>query len=286
MVDRIKIGDFLRNLRNEKDLTQEELAEKFGVSSRSVSRWENGNTMPELGILLELADFYDVDIKEIIDGERKSEIMEKETKDTLTKVADYAKTEKKMTVRRKCVLTLISAFVTIAIVIGFVEFLRMPLFNVQGQEITVHSAYRYETEEGYKYFVLYSTPNYSRMQLNFSVEDATTLEMNVKKTLFAKTITDVPVTTDVAVYECGWTSNDNGGRDFSDFDKVTFAEKEIWNKVKNQNDSVPEYVLAYEDFEEKSGNTVAWIVEEDYLEALYSDGTSIKWDYNGNRMSE
>ena len=286
MVDRIKIGDFLRNLRNEKDLTQEELAEKFGVSSRSVSRWENGNTMPELGILLELADFYDVDIKEIIDGERKSEIMEKETKDTLTKVADYAKTEKKMTVRRKCVLTLISAFVTIAIVIGFVEFLRMPLFNVQGQEITVHSAYRYETEEGYKYFVLYSTPNYSRMQLNFSVEDATTLEMNVKKTLFAKTITDFPVTTDVAVYECGWTSNDNGGRDFSDFDKVTFAEKEIWNKVKNQNDSVPEYVLAYEDFEEKSGNTVAWIVEEDYLEALYSDGTSIKWDYNGNRMSE
>lgn len=286
MVDRIKIGDFLRNLRNEKDLTQEELAEKFGVSSRSVSRWENGNTMPELGILLELADFYDVDIKEIIDGERKSEIMEKETKDTLTKVADYAKTEKKMTVRRKCVLTLISAFVTIAIVIGFVEFLRMPLFNVQGQEITVHSAYRYETEEGYKYFVLYSTPNYSRMQLNFSVEDATTLEMNVKKTLFAKTITDVPVTTDVAVYECGWTSNDNGGRDFSDFDKVTFAEKEIWNKVKNQNDSVPEYVLAYEDFEENSGNTVAWIVEEDYLEALYSDGTSIKWDYNGNRMSE
>ena len=286
MVDRIKIGDFLRNLRNEKDLTQEELAEKFGVSSRSVSRWENGNTMPELGILLELADFYDVDIKEIIDGERKSEIMEKETKDTLTKVADYAKTEKKMTVRRKCVLTLISAVVAIAIVIGFVEFLRMPLFNVQGQEITVHSAYRYETEEGYKYFVLYSTPNYSRMQLNFSVEDATTLEMNVKKTLFAKTITDVPVTTDVAVYECGWTSNDNGGRDFSDFDKVTFAEKEIWNKVKNQNDSVPEYVLAYEDFEEKSGNTVAWIVEEDYLEALYSDGTSIKWDYNGNRMSE
>lgn len=286
MVDRIKIGDFLRNLRNEKDLTQEELAEKFGVSSRSVSRWENGNTMPELGILLELADFYDVDIKEIIDGERKSEIMEKETKDTLTKVADYAKTEKKMTVRRKCVLTLISAVVAIAIVIGFVEFLRMPLFNVQGQEITVHSAYRYETEEGYKYFVLYSTPNYSRMQLNFSVEDATTLEMNVKKTLFAKTITDVPVTTHVAVYECGWTSNDNGGRDFSDFDKVTFAEKEIWNKVKNQNDSVPEYVLAYEDFEENSGNTVAWIVEEDYLEALYSDGTSIKWDYNGNRMSE
>ena len=194
MVNRIKIGDFLRNLRNEKDLTQEELAEKFGVSSRSVSRWENGNTMPELGILVELAEFYGVDIKEIIDGERKSEIMKKETKDTLTKVADYAKTEKQLTVRRKCVLTLISAVIVIAIVIGFVEFIRMPLFNVQGHEITVHSAIRYETEEGYKYFVLYSTPNYSQMQLNFSVENDSILAMNVKKTLFAKTITDDPVT--------------------------------------------------------------------------------------------
>ena len=79
MIDQMKIGAFLRDLRKEKGLTQEELAEKFGVSSRSVSRWENGNTMPELGILVELAEYYEVDIKEVIDGERKSEAMEKET---------------------------------------------------------------------------------------------------------------------------------------------------------------------------------------------------------------
>ena len=45
-----------------------------GVSSGSVSRWENGITMSELGILVELADFYEVDIKELIDGERKVRI--------------------------------------------------------------------------------------------------------------------------------------------------------------------------------------------------------------------
>ena len=50
MIDQMKIGAFLRELRKKKELTQEQLAEKFGVSSRSVSRWENGNTMPELGI--------------------------------------------------------------------------------------------------------------------------------------------------------------------------------------------------------------------------------------------
>ena len=85
-----KIGEFLRELRKEKGLTQEELGEKLYVTSRTVSRWETGTSMPDLTILVELADFYDVDIREIIDGERKSENMDKETKDTLLKVAEYA----------------------------------------------------------------------------------------------------------------------------------------------------------------------------------------------------
>ena len=56
--------------------------------------------MPELGILVELADYYEVDIKEIIDGEWKSEIMEKETKETLLKIAEYADKQKKQAVIR------------------------------------------------------------------------------------------------------------------------------------------------------------------------------------------
>ena len=57
MIDQVKIGGFLKDLRKGKGLTQEQLTEKFGVSSRSVSRWENGNTMPELSILVELAEY-------------------------------------------------------------------------------------------------------------------------------------------------------------------------------------------------------------------------------------
>ena len=49
--------------------------------------------MPDVGLLIEIADFFDVDIREIIDGERKSENMENE-KETLKKVAEYADTEK------------------------------------------------------------------------------------------------------------------------------------------------------------------------------------------------
>ena len=127
MIDQIKIGGFLKELRKEKGLTQEQLAEKFGVSSRSVSRWENGNTMPELSILVELADYYEVDIKEIIDGERKSENMKKEEKETLQKVADYAEAEKNLAVKRKCIATFIGTLVfCLCIVIGYTVLPKLP----------------------------------------------------------------------------------------------------------------------------------------------------------------
>ena len=68
--DQQKIGAFLKELRKEKNLTQEKLAEKLNVTSRTVSRWETGVNLPDLSLLVELADFYGVDIREIIDGER------------------------------------------------------------------------------------------------------------------------------------------------------------------------------------------------------------------------
>ena len=92
-MNQVKIGEFLRELRKEKGLTQEQLAEQFNISRRSVSRWETGSNMPDVGLLIEIADFFDVDIREIIDGERKSENMDKE-KETLKKVAEYADFEK------------------------------------------------------------------------------------------------------------------------------------------------------------------------------------------------
>ena len=92
-----KTGELLKQLRKEKGLTQERLAEYFHVSSRTVSRWENGRNMPDVDMLIELADFYDVDIRQILEGERKSETMDQQTKDTLKKVAGYAAREEKKT---------------------------------------------------------------------------------------------------------------------------------------------------------------------------------------------
>ena len=88
-----KIGEFLRQLRKEKGLTQEQLAEHFYISSRTVSRWETGRNMPDIDLLIELSDFYNVDIRDVIDGERKSERMNSKTKETLKEVAKYATKE-------------------------------------------------------------------------------------------------------------------------------------------------------------------------------------------------
>ena len=116
-MDQKKTGSFLRELRKEKQLTQEQLAEQFGVTNRSVSRWETGSNMPDLGILVELADFYDVDIRDIIDGERKGEDMNKEEKERLQLVADYAENEKNILLMR---LRIISIVGLVSLVAGLV----------------------------------------------------------------------------------------------------------------------------------------------------------------------
>ena len=113
-MDQKKFGSFLRELRKEKQLTQEQLAERFGVTSRSVSRWETGSNMPDLSILVELADFYDVDIRDIIDGERKGEDMNKEEKERLQLVADYAETEKNTLLMRLRIFSIVGLISLIA----------------------------------------------------------------------------------------------------------------------------------------------------------------------------
>ena len=93
-MDQIKIGSFLKELRKEKNLTQEQFAEQLGISNRTVSRWETGNNMPDISLLTEIAEFYDVSIPELINGERKSEEMNEDVKEVAEKMADYAVTEK------------------------------------------------------------------------------------------------------------------------------------------------------------------------------------------------
>lgn len=67
-MDQKSIGRFLRELRVGRGLTQEQAAAELGVSARTVSRWETGTNLPDLEVLVCLADFYGVSIREVLDG--------------------------------------------------------------------------------------------------------------------------------------------------------------------------------------------------------------------------
>ena len=94
-MDQKKIGNFLRELRKSNNLTQKQVAEKLGVSGRTISRWETGAYMPDISMLVDIAEMYDVDVREIIDGERKEDRMNSEVKEVAEKMADYSTMEKR-----------------------------------------------------------------------------------------------------------------------------------------------------------------------------------------------
>lgn len=120
-MDQKKIGLFLKELRKEKNITQEVLAEKLNVSNRTVSRWETGNNLPDISLLVELSEFYHVSISEIVDGERKSEKMNQETRDTAVKMAEYSKNEVK-TEKKKIISSLLMAFGAFVMISAFAIF--------------------------------------------------------------------------------------------------------------------------------------------------------------------
>lgn len=64
------IGKFISELRKEKNMTQQELADKLGVTDRAVSHWENGRRLPDYSILKDLSNELGVSINEILAGKK------------------------------------------------------------------------------------------------------------------------------------------------------------------------------------------------------------------------
>ena len=80
-MDTQKIGLFLKELRKENNMTQEQLGERIGVTNKTISRWETGSYMPPVESLVLLSDIYDISINEILAGERVEEDKIKEVAD-------------------------------------------------------------------------------------------------------------------------------------------------------------------------------------------------------------
>ncbi len=73
MLNQEKIGKFIADRRKNCGVTQKQLAEKLGVSDKAVSKWETGRSMPDNSILMELCDELDINVNELLSGEKLSD---------------------------------------------------------------------------------------------------------------------------------------------------------------------------------------------------------------------
>ena len=113
-MDQEKIGKFIAELRKEKNMTQEQLAEKLGVTSKSISRWENGKTMPDYTLLEYLCNELDININELLSGEKiKANDYMNKSEENLIKL-------RKQIDKRKKLLTIISYIFMALIIIAFI----------------------------------------------------------------------------------------------------------------------------------------------------------------------
>ena len=69
MMDQVKIGKFIAKCRKDIGLTQMELAEKLNITDRAVSKWENGKSMPDSSIMLELCQILKITVNDLLSGE-------------------------------------------------------------------------------------------------------------------------------------------------------------------------------------------------------------------------
>lgn len=103
-----KIGKFIQERRKLKKLTQVELAEKLGVSNRTISKWENGNCMPDYSIFNALCKELDISINELLSGEKLNEDnYQNKLEENFVKTIDYNNKKQNKKVRTLIIFSLL-----------------------------------------------------------------------------------------------------------------------------------------------------------------------------------
>ena len=92
----IELGKFIANLRNEKHITQEELADKLFIDKRKISRWECGTSLPEFDMLIKLSEILDVSLYELSICQRiEDETILEKAKTKIRSIKDLKRLNKK-----------------------------------------------------------------------------------------------------------------------------------------------------------------------------------------------
>ena len=126
-----KFGRFISQKRKEKKMTQMQMGEKLGVTGKTISRWENGNYMPDIALLIPIADLLDVTVNELLNGECSVE--QTKTEASLVSTIEYTKNRELLLKKRYMFLFLL---ITIC-VLGMVLLMHVILFQQLGVSGTI-----------------------------------------------------------------------------------------------------------------------------------------------------
>lgn len=143
-MNQLKTGSFIAELRKEKHMTQQQLAEKLNVSDKTVSKWENGKSMPDIAYLNDLSALLGVSIGEVLAGERFAETeYAVKTEETIVSLIKDKETEKRNSLRNTVIgfvlLALTVAGMLFAIPMTMSDGRAYPscLFDLQGMAVFI-----------------------------------------------------------------------------------------------------------------------------------------------------
>ena len=144
-MDQEKIGKFIQKLRKEKELTQQELANKLNVTDRAVSKWETGRGLPDLSIIKPLCEELDISINELLSGEKlnKKEYNEK-LEENIEKTIEYTN-DKIKNIKNNINITLIVIGTIISLVLldtaQALLFKNSPLIGIRDEYLSDADSY-------------------------------------------------------------------------------------------------------------------------------------------------
>lgn len=113
-IDRAKFGAFVAELRKEKGITQKELAEQLCISDKAISKWETGNSIPDVSLLIPLAEILGVSVTELLESRRMEipESMDQEQTDHLVKkVIELSEEERAKKRKKNTLMYLLCVFI-------------------------------------------------------------------------------------------------------------------------------------------------------------------------------
>lgn len=134
-MDLQKIGEFISKNRKDKNLTQEQLAEKLGVTSKTISRWENGNYMPDYSILKPLCTELGITVNELLNGEKikKDKIIEEYDNNLVNVLKEYKRMKKAKNIISIAFIIILCLFIQFGLVLG------IPIILYNQAEIEVNT---------------------------------------------------------------------------------------------------------------------------------------------------